>query len=265
MQQQDRLLKDYTGEERTAYLKAIAAIATADRTASDNELQFLEALAETAELSPEETQELAEVANQPATEAQFRESLDKLKGSDLRYSLITDLVTFAEADQNYSDPEKAQIAEVARYMDVSQEQFSTINQFVTKAAHTDMQPGDVTAPQNFLEKLGMENQFKNAGMNFGNISKGLLGTLIPLILGKMMSGNRSGGGGGGLGGLLGGLLGGGGGGLGGALGGAFGGSPSPGAGSPAGGGGLGSLISMLSGGRGMGDIGGMLSRMFGKK
>jgi uncharacterized tellurite resistance protein B-like protein len=248
MEQQDKLLKDYTNEEKTAYLNAIAAIATADRSASEDELQFLGALAGSAELSEPEIKQVQLVAVEPSTEARLRQSLDILKGSDLRFSLLTDLITWAEADQNYSAPEKQQVQQVAEYLNIDQEQFSTINQFVNKAATTEVTPEAAAEPQRFLKSLGMENQFKNAGMNFGNISKGLLGMLAPFILGKLFSG-RKGSGGGGLGGLLGGLLGGGGGMLGGG----------------SSGGGLGSLISMLSGGRGMGNLGGMFGRMFGAR
>jgi uncharacterized tellurite resistance protein B-like protein len=244
MEQQDKLLKDYTNEEKTAYLNAIAAIATADRSASEDELKFLEALAESAELSEPEAKQLQLVAVEPSTEARLQQSLDVLKGSDLRFSLLTDLITFAEADQNYSAPEKQHIEHVAKYLDIDQQQLSTINQFVSKAATTEVTPEAAAEPHNFLKSLGMENQFKNAGMNFGNISKGLLGMLAPFILGKLFSGRKSTGGG--LGGLLGGLLGSGGGMLGGGR-----------------SGGVGSLISMLSGGRGMGNLGGMFGRMFG--
>jgi uncharacterized tellurite resistance protein B-like protein len=246
MEQTDKLLKDYSVQERTAYLKAVTALATADRTATEDEQYVLEAIVESAELPAENAASIISTAGNPVTETELRESLDVLKTSDLRFSLITDLVAFAESDQNYSAEEKKQVQAVAEHLGVDQEQFSTISQFVNKAAATEVTPEAVTEPQGFLESLGMQNQFKNAGMNFGNISKGLLGMLLPLIMGKMM--NRGGSSGGGLGGLLGGLLGGKGGGM-------FGNGSS---------GGLGSLISMLNGGRGMGSIGGMLGKMFGR-
>jgi uncharacterized tellurite resistance protein B-like protein len=246
METTDKLLKDYTVDERTAYLKAITALATADRSATEDEQYVLEAIAESAELPPDETASIISTAATPATEAELRQSLDALKNSELRFSLLTDLMAFAESDQDYTAEEKQHIESVAKYLNVDQQQYATINQFVNKAASTEVTPEAVTEPQGFLESLGMQNQFKNAGMNFGNISKGLLGMLLPLIMGRMMGSGRSGGG---LGGLLGGLLGGGGGGM-------FGGR--------SGGGGLGSLISMLNGGRGMGNIGGMLGKMFGR-
>ncbi len=247
MEQQEKLLKDYSVQEKSAYLNAIAAIATADHTAGSEEQEFLQVLAQSAELPDEQTQNLLSTASQASTDQQLKESLDILKNSELRFSLLTDLIAFAEADRDYSAAEKQQIQQVATYLNIDSEQFSTINQFVSKTAETEIPENATAQPNNFLKGLGMENQFSNAGMNFGSITKGLLGMLGPMVLGRMLGGRT----GGGIGGLLGGLLGGGGGGL-------------LGGGSRSSGGGLGSVISMLNGGRGMSGLGGMLGRMFGR-
>jgi uncharacterized tellurite resistance protein B-like protein len=244
MEPQEKLLKDYSVQEKSAYLNAIAAIATADSVASQEELSFLDALAQSAELPQAEADRIRQTASAPATDSELKANLDVLKNSDLRFSLLTDLMAFAESDQNYSVLEKQTVQNVATYLGIDQQQFATLNQFVDKAAAADIGEEAMTEPQGLLRSLGMENQFKNAGINFGSISKGLLGMIVPMILGRMMRG-RSGGGsfGGGLGGLLGGLLGG-------AMGGR-------------GGGGFGSLISMLNGRQRSGNIGGMFGRMFG--
>ena len=246
MEPTDKLLKDYSIQERTAYLKAITALATADRSATEDEQYVLEAIIESAELPPADAAAVLSTAGNQFTETQLQESLDILKTSDLRYSLVTDLVAFAESDQQYSDTERRQVEAISAYLGVEQQQFSIIHQFVNKAAATNVTADTAAEPQGFLESLGMQNQFQNAGMNFGNISKGFLGMLLPLIMGKLM--NRRNNSGGGLGGLLGGLIGNNGGGM------------SGGTGS----GGLGSLISMLNGGRGMGNISSMLGKMFGR-
>jgi len=241
----EKLLKDYTVAERTAYLQSIVALATADRSASDSEQYFLEAVAESAELPPEQVTSLLSTAGTPNADDQLKQNLDVLKSSELRFSLMTDLIAFAQSDQTVTPEEKQRLEYVGTYLNINQQQLSTINQLVDKAATTDTSTQDPSKPQQFLESLGLGNQFSNAGMNFGNISKGLLGMLAPLIMGKLMG--RKTGGGGGLGGLLGGLK-----------------EGSGGLGGSTGSGGLGSIISMLNGGRGMGNIGGMLGRMFGK-
>lgn len=259
MQHEEKLLSGYSDSEKGAYLSAIASIATADRSASEEEMQFLELMADSAELSDEEKQRIITAANETSGD-ELKSSLDVLKNSDLRFSLLTDLVAFAESDQNYSEEEKKNIQGIAEYLNVNQEQFSTINQFVQKSAEQQVEP-EAMQQQGFLGSLGLEEKFKNSGINFGSISKGLLGMIGPMILGGLVSrglGNRSAGGMlgggmlGGLGGLLGGMLGGGGGMLGGGRSGGL-------------GGGLGSLIGMLGGGRGIGSTGGLFGKLLGRR
>jgi uncharacterized tellurite resistance protein B-like protein len=57
-----------------------------------------------------------------------------LKGSDLRYSLITDLIALAKVDESYTEEERKNIERVAMYLNVDQSQFSVLDQFVNKAA-----------------------------------------------------------------------------------------------------------------------------------
>ena len=246
MQQEEKLLREYSDSEKGAYLAAIASIATADRTAGEDELDFLETLAEAAELSPEQKMSIKNAALDDSGK-DLKNHLDVLKNSELKYSLLTDLVAFAESDQEYSPEERKNIERIAWYLDINPEQFSTINQFVQKAA-----TADVNEEPSQQGLFGMEEKFKKAGLNFGSITKGLLGVAGPMILASLVSrglGNRRGGLLGGLtgGGGLGGMLGGSGGGLGGML----------------GGGGLGSIIGMLNGGRGMRSTGGLLGRVLG--
>ena len=101
MEQSEKLLKDYSDVEKGSYLGAIASIATADRTASEEEIEFIEALADSAELSPEQKEAVQRAATE-ITGEELQKCLDVLKGSDLRFSLITDMIAFAESDQNYS-------------------------------------------------------------------------------------------------------------------------------------------------------------------
>jgi uncharacterized tellurite resistance protein B-like protein len=238
MEQTEKLLRDYSDVEKGSYLGAIASIATADRTASEEELEYIRTLSDSAELSPEQ-QEAVERAATELSGEELKHCLDNLKGSDLRFSLVTDLIAFAESDQNYSPEEKENIEKVAQYLNINKQQFSLLDQFVKKTAEVKAEPEQMQQ-QGFLGSLGLEDKFKGAGINFGSLTKGLLGIAGPMILGSLVSRGLGGrrGGGGGLGGMLGG-------GLGGML----------------GGGGLGSLTSMLNGGRGLGSTGGLFSRI----
>ena len=240
MQQTEKLLKDYSDIEKGSYLGAIASIATADRSASEEEIEYIQALADSAELSPEQKEAVQRAATE-LTGEELKSCLDNLKQSELRFSLITDLIAFAESDKNYTPEEKANIEKIASYLNINQQQFSLLNQFVHKTVETKAEPEQMQQ-QGFLGSLGLEDKFKNSGINFGSLTKGLIGIAGPMILGSLLSRGVRGRGGGGLGGGLGGMLTGG-------LGGMF------------GGGGIGSLTSMLNGGRGIGSAGGLLSRI----
>jgi len=246
--EQQTILEGYSDMEKGAYLGAIASIATADRSASEDEMKYIEALCESAELSEEQTEMIRRSATE-LTGEELNKCLDVLKNSDLRFSLITDLIAFAESDQDYSEEEKQSINSIAKYLGVNKEQFSLLDQFTHKAKEEEVTPEEAASP-NFLAGSGLGDKMKSAGINTGGLLKGLLGVMGPIVLAGMLSGGRRRGGG-----LLGGMLGGGGGLLGGMMGGGLGGGMF--------GGGLGSLTGMLGGGGGFRRSGGLLGRMFG--
>lgn len=254
MEQKITILEGYTDMEKGAYLGAIASLASADRSASEEELLYIEALAESADLSDQQMEAVKRAATE-LSDDEIRRCLDVLKGSDLRFSLVSDLIAFAESDKNYSAEERQNIEKIAQHLGVNQQQFSLLDQFTKKAvqevpAHAGELQQPNAAPSQFLGGLGFNEKLKNAGINTSGLLKGALGVLGPIILAQMFRGGmrrRGGGmfgGAGGFGGGLGGMLGGG---LGGMMGGGMRG---------------GGLFDILSGGRGFGSTGGMLGRMF---
>ncbi len=285
-----QLLLNYSEQEKTAYLSAIASLATADRQASGAEGEFLQALAQQAGLSDGATQQVLTAAKD-ATNQSIQQNLDVLKNSDLRFSLVTDLISFARADGSYANDEEAMIAKMAQYLGVSPEQKQTLENVVDQAAHVPHDPQD-PAKSGFLSGIG--DKLSSVGIPKGALMAGLLGVVAPMVISKVMggqqgqgSGNHSGSLGGllggaansGLGGMLGGLLGGGM--LGGLLGGGANTANLPQQGSAIGSGGLGSMMSILgglggrpnsqpasAGGSGLGGLlngglGGMLGGLFG--
>jgi hypothetical protein len=180
-----------------------------------------------------------------------------LEISDLKFSFVTDLISFAKSDGDYSEAEEGKIQQMADYLGVNQNQVSVLDQVVEKTSSGEVTPEQAANP-NFLSSLGLGDKLSGAGINGGSLLKNLIAIAAPMIIGGMVSRgmNRNSSSGGGL---LGGLLGGGGGmlGGGGGLGGMLGGNR--------GGGGLGSLIGMLSGGRGMRSTGGLLGKIFGSR
>lgn len=236
MEQQEKLLKDYSDLEKGAYLGAIASIATADRHASEEELDYIAQLADSAELTANQKQTVLQAATS-LSEEELQRCLDILKNSDLRFSLITDMIAFAESDQNYSEEEKANVEKIAQYLNINQQQFALLDQFVKKTADAQVTPEEVKKP-GFLESLGLGDKMKKAGIDSNTLMKTVLGVAGPLLLASMLRRRGMGGGMGRMGGGLGGLV------TGGLM-----------------AGGIGSVIGMLNGGRGMGSAGGLLSRV----
>lgn len=263
-----QLLQDYSEQEKTAYLSAIASLATADRQASGAEAQFLQALAQQAGLSGGATQQVLAAA-QDANNQSIQQNLDILKNSDLRFSLVTDLISFARADGAYANDEEAMIGKMSQYLGINAEQKQTLETVVDQAASVPHDPQD-PAKTGFLSSIG--DKLSSVGIPKGALMAGLLGVVAPMVIAKVMSGgnqsqngygdqSNSGGGllssgmggllGGaaqsGMGGLLSGLLGSG------MLGGLLGGGNSnatadmPQQGSAIGSGGLGSMMAILGG------------------
>jgi uncharacterized tellurite resistance protein B-like protein len=255
--QSETILKGYSEREKAAYLVALTSLATADRRASEEELEQIREMSHAAGLSPEQEQLVLHSAEDVSGE-DLTKALDVLKNSELRFSLVADLIALAKADDSYTTEEKTNIEKIARYLKVEQSQFSVLDQFVDRAAEKAESPQDVTR-HGFFDSLGMGDKFSNAGLNMGSVGKGLLGFLGPMILGSLAGralGGRRSGMGGGLGGSLGGGM------LGGALGGMLGGnSRGGGMGLPGGLGGFGSIISGLNRSRGNQSMGGLLGRL----
>jgi uncharacterized tellurite resistance protein B-like protein len=255
-----QLLQNYSEAEKVAYLGAIAALATADRQATAPEAEFLQRLGQQAGLADDSIRQVLAAADD-ADNQTVRQNLDTLKSSDLRFSLIADLISFARADGAYSNDEEAMIAKMAQYLGVNPEQKQTLENVVDQAAQVQHDPQD-PSKQGLFDKIG--DKLGSVGIPKKALLAGLLGVVAPMVISKVMGGGsyagqeRSGtlggamgnvtGGGGSMGSLLGGLLGGG------MLGGLLGGGNSQ----PAGGGqypqqgsmgssGLGSIMSVLGG------------------
>lgn len=246
MKSQDQiLLKDYSNEEKAAYFGALAIFASVDGHASPEELEFLQIMAEAAELPYKAQFELEQVANKQDS-ISLQKCLDILKKSELRFSFVTDIISFAKSDGKYTEEEKEKIKEIADFLNINQDQFSILDTFVDKANDAQQLGVDPTS-QSFFSKSGMDDLFQKVGIS-PKMAKGMLGVVAPIIVASMLSGGRKRKGGGLGGGLIGGLLGG-------VLSGGLTGGGSSGTNKS--GGGLGSILSTLGGLNGKSDYGSM--------
>jgi len=250
MSKETTILNGYTNIEKGAYLGAIASLATADRQASEEELDYIEALIESAQISEDQASLIRDAATKDIADEDMQRFLEVLKTSELRFSLVSDVIAFAQADNDYTETEKEKVQQIASFLGVNEQQFSVLDEFTQKAVaevpqHAEEIETEKATPSGFFDSLGFGDKLKNAGINSNSLFKGALGIIGPILLARMFSGNRRGGTSRGTGGMLGGLLGGG------LLSGLLGGRS----------GGL--LGSLLGGGRGFGSAGGMLGRLFG--
>ena len=244
MSNETTILEGYSNIEKGAYLGAIASLATADRNASEEELSYLNALIDSAGLSKDQAGLIMHAATTDIADADLQKFLQILKTSELRFSLVSDVIAFAQADSDYSESEQQKVKQIATYLDVNDAQVNVLNDFTAKAVHESNEQAESgnaekTDPASFFGGLGFGDKLKNAGINTNGLFRGALGIIGPLLLSRMFSGGRGGRGAGGgmLGGLLGGLMGG---------------------GSSRGG----LLGGLLGGGRGFGGAAGMLGRLF---
>src|SRR5687768_575988 len=205
MEQTTTILDGHSDQEKGAYLGAIASIATADRSAGEEEKLYLKALCESANLSEEQTKLITKTAETPTNDDDLTRCLDVLKTSELRFSLVSDVIAFAESDQSYSEEEKQYVEKIAQYLGVNRQQFALLDQFTKKAVeeapkHADAIQSEQTTPGNFLDSLGFGDKLKSAGISSNSLVKGALAIIGPVIVAKMLGGRARGGG------LLGGLL-----------------------------------------------------------
>src|SRR5687767_13609536 len=107
MEQETHLLKNFSENEKAAYLGAIASMAASDGTTTPEETAFLQALCERSDLS-EQGQQAVMAASQDASKVSLQKCLDVLKGSELKFSFVTDIISFAQADGNFSAEEQEQ-------------------------------------------------------------------------------------------------------------------------------------------------------------
>lgn len=230
MERAEIILDGYSDLEKGAYLGAIASLATADRVATEEEKEYLRELCQAANLSGQQKEFVIRAATE-ITEEDLDKCLDILKHSELRYSLVTDLIAFGKSDENYSEEEEKNVKKIADYLGVGEKQFSLLDQFADKAGEAEIKPEE-TGDNSFLSSLGLNEKLQKAGINPGSLIKGLLGIAGPMILASLLNGRRR---------------------------------SSSGLGGAVATGGLGSIIGMLSGGRGLGSTGGILGKILGKR
>jgi uncharacterized tellurite resistance protein B-like protein len=116
-------------EERVMYAKVVAMMAAADADVDDRELDRLDELCELLALPAAERSGVLAAA-QAAAEVDVASALSVVRGSDLRFTLYTDCLLVAFADQQVVPAEEAQLGELAEALDISTTQQHALRRFV---------------------------------------------------------------------------------------------------------------------------------------
>src|SRR5215217_7762514 len=156
MEENRKILEGHSDLEKGAYLGAIASIATADREASPEEIEYISQLCDAADLSEQQKQSVIRSATE-LTGQELTRCLDVLKNSELKYPLVTDLMAFAKSDSDYSESEEKNVHKIAQYLGVGEKQFSLLDQFAEEATDADVPPEEVAKPS-FLSSLGLKDK-----------------------------------------------------------------------------------------------------------
>jgi uncharacterized tellurite resistance protein B-like protein len=114
--------------ERVDYLMIIASMAGADVVLASAETDKLRQLCRQLELSEGETQRVLAAAHRPT--ATVERHLDALKASPLRFTLLSDCLSLAYADGEYSKGERKEIHALARALGIDDPQVSALEECV---------------------------------------------------------------------------------------------------------------------------------------
>jgi uncharacterized tellurite resistance protein B-like protein len=118
--------------ERVDYLMIVASMAGADVMLDQHELDRLRELCAELDLPEKETEDILTASHRPT--ATIERHIETLKGSDLRFKLLSDCISLAYADDDYGAEEKHEVDGLAVSLGVSAEQLTAIEELV-KATH----------------------------------------------------------------------------------------------------------------------------------
>jgi uncharacterized tellurite resistance protein B-like protein len=151
-------------KERAAYLRVIASLAALDGEVSDAEIAHLRRACKDLELTPAQMGRVIASAEAP-DKAMVRDAVRQLAGSQLRFTLLSDLLFIAHADGRYSEEERSEVAAVADALGITKAQRSAVDKYVTAVMKAGKAKG---VGAEALKKLG------------GEVAAGLAATGVPI-------------------------------------------------------------------------------------
>jgi uncharacterized tellurite resistance protein B-like protein len=115
---------------RIDYLTVLAAVVGVDASVSGKELGVLAQFCDDLGLDPEEKQSIIQFAR-AVDPAAVIAACERLKESELRFTVVSDLLFIAYTDDRYAPSEREVIEGIARMMGVSWRQLEAMEQYAT--------------------------------------------------------------------------------------------------------------------------------------
>jgi uncharacterized tellurite resistance protein B-like protein len=119
-------------EERKDYLRVLAALASVDNRIDAEELGVLGELCDALGVTGSHRAEIVDFTRK-VDEERVERICASLKGSPLRFSLVTDLLYMAQTDREYTLREREVVESIARYLGIEFRQLDAMEQFADGA------------------------------------------------------------------------------------------------------------------------------------
>ncbi len=120
---------DLPKEDRIAYLKVVASLAAADGAIGDREIGLIRSACEDFGLDGQEIDGVVAVARDPE-QAEIQRTVESLKESPLRFTLLADLTFVAHADGRYTKEERIEIVEISQILNTTYDQLIAVDRYV---------------------------------------------------------------------------------------------------------------------------------------
>lgn len=137
--------------ERRSYLTVVGAIAAADHKLVGEEVSMLRRLCRVLKLTPRATGEVIANAEQPTPEI-LEAAIRNLKSSQLRFTLLTDCIFMAYADEVVVPQEEEAIKGIACAFGISAEQLFSLREYVEAVRAASASPRRTAAVDKALEE-----------------------------------------------------------------------------------------------------------------
>ncbi len=169
-------LLNYTEEQRAAYLTVLSSLSLADGEVDDEEAQLVEQMCKDSQLSFKPKMQVLNALYTP-DDTDVEASLDTLKETDLKFSLVADILKLVQADGEFTPDEVKEVAMLKSSLLLSDAQYDAVNKYVEMASSLTSE--GITS--DFLEKSGLDKKFAELGIPADTFSAG---TTVGEALGK---------------------------------------------------------------------------------